>query len=441
MTLASHAHFDLPERQSAFVGLLVHPMVSPVRHRDLHARVTRHRRHLEQWARRVGYRITSVGSAYRLRRTPLAGVVAIPDGGPPPRRELVLTLVVAAAVEDETSDSVTLQAISDAVRQLAAQAGLAEYDPSRRPHRLGLVRAVNRLVDLGVLDRRTDRDDLLRAWEDDGQGVSAGYLIDRDALVLLLDPHDLTLALTRPDDGEAADTRGPRLLRLLLETQSVTYADLDADDLQYLVGQRSRLAHQAAEMTGGVVELRADGMLLVLPSDEPHSAQATVGFPAVSARAWVALRLLDDAVAASVAESDRPGMRCCPAAVVDDLARRVHTQAGTRLTQELREGPATIRGAAEAELTEAGLLHVTDGAWLLRPAAARYRDADLTMPQDAPGRAPFESAAPGPASGDDGDRWGGEGAAGTDRAAPAARDTGRPADDLGAQDTLFGDLT
>ena len=32
---------------------------------------------------------------------------------------------------------------------------------------------------------------------------------------------------------------------------------------------------EAAEMTGGVVELRADGMLLVLPSEEPHSARAT----------------------------------------------------------------------------------------------------------------------------------------------------------------------
>ena len=37
-----------------------------------------HRRQLDQWARRAGYRITSVGSAYRLRRTPLAGTVAVP---------------------------------------------------------------------------------------------------------------------------------------------------------------------------------------------------------------------------------------------------------------------------------------------------------------------------------------------------------------------------
>lgn len=438
MSLASHAHFDLPERQSAFVGLLVQPMVTPARHRELHARVTRHRRHLDQWARRVGYRITSVGSTYRLRRTPLAGVVAVPDGAPPPRRELVLALIVAASVEDETSDSVTLQGISDAVRQVAGQAGVAEYDPSRRPHRLGLLRAVNRLVDLGVLDRRTDRDDLLRAWEDDGQGVGAGFVIDRDALVLLLDPHDLTLALTEPDEREAADTRGPRLLRLLLETQSVTYASLDPDDLAYLVGQRSRLAHQAAEMTGGVVELRADGMLLVLPSDEPHSAQATVAFPAVSARAWVALRLLDDAARASVELPDRPGMRRCDPAVIDDLARRLHAEAGTRLTQELREGPATIRSAAESELTDAGLLEVVDGVWLLRPASARYRDADLQLPRQHAPSARDAQSDPAVDQGDTADDQAtADPAAATDRAAPG---TDRPARESDRQDTLFGEL-
>lgn len=384
MSLASSAHFDLPERQSAFVGLLVHPLVTPTRQPELHALVTRHRRHLELWARRGGYRIASVGAAYRLRRTPLAGTVAVPDGPAPPRRELVLALVVAAALEDETSDSVTLQGISDATRTLVANAGLSEYDPDRRPHRLDLVRAVDRLADHGVLHRRTDRDDLMKAWEDQGSGVGAGFVIDRDALVLLLDPQDLSLTFGTPQEEEFVDTRGPRLLRELLETQALTLATLSASDAEYLLGQRARLAHHAAEMTGGTVELRADAIVLVLPSEGRYSAEATLGFPAVSARAWVALRLLDDAAGASLAVADLPGHRRCDDAAIERLVAQLYAQARHRLTQELRDDPGAGRRVAQEELLAAGLIQVADdGGWLLRPAAARYRSAELTIPDAA----------------------------------------------------------
>lgn len=413
MSLATHAHFDLPERQAAFVGLLVTPLVTRARDRVLHALVTTQRRRLDQWARRAGYRITSVGGAYRLRRTPLAGSVAVPAGAGAPRRELVLALVVAAALEDQPTDAITLQGISDATRGLTAQAGLAEYDPDRRAHRLMLVRAVDRLARLGVLEPRTNREDLVRVWEDDGSGVGAGYGIDRDALVLLVDPHDLDLALAGEAEAapERADTRGPRLLRQLVETQALTVADLDADDAAYLIGQRARLAHHAAEMTGGVVEIRSDAMVLVLGSEGPYSAAATLPFPAVSARDWVALSLLDDAAGASVPHPHRPGFRRCPAETVARLAEELHARAGHRLTIELKESPEVVRAVAAQCLVDAGLLDLDAGDWVLRPAAARYRDATLHLPRDGAGR--------------------GE-----------AGDPAGPGDPpVSAQDTLFGELT
>ncbi len=425
MSLASHAHFDLPERQAAFVGLLTRPLVTPAREPELHALITRHRRHLDTWVRRAGYRLTSIGAAYRLRRTPLAGTAAVPDGPAPARRELVLALVIAAALEDETADSVTLQSISDATRQLVARSSLAEYDPDRRPHRLVLARAVNRLADLGVLQRRTDRDDLLRAWEDEGSGVGAGFVIDRDALVLLLDPHDLALALSHTDEAEFTSTRGPRLLRLLLETQSVSVAALTEADSAYLAANRSRLAHQAAEMTGGTIEMRSDALLLVLPSEGRYATEATIGFPAVSARAWVALRLLDDAAAHSAEVPGLPGFRRCPHKVVADLVARLHAEAGTRLTRELRDDPTVVRAAAESELREAGLIEIDELGWLLRPAAARYRDADLALPH----------------AGDDGET---DATASTAVSTTAGGSGGAPAEPADttapSQDSLFGDL-
>ncbi len=143
--------------------------------------------------------------------------------------------------------------------------------------RQAFVRSLDRLTGLGILIRRTSDETLLRKWEEDGTGVGAGFEIDRDALLQFTDPYTVQLAFAADDrygetdeaTGEAGDmpaaraaTRSQRLLRILVEDTGLLYADLHPIDAEYARGQRSWHAGQAADMTGGTVEIRAEGMLL-----------------------------------------------------------------------------------------------------------------------------------------------------------------------------------
>jgi hypothetical protein len=239
-----------------------------------------------------------------------------------------------------------------------------------------LVEAVRLLQTHGVLEQRTARADLLDSWERDGDGIGAGYVIHRDALVLLLDTRDAELALA--DEAPPGDTRGVRLLRALVETQFLAPLELDKADGAYLASQRARLIAQAEELTGGTVEVRSDALVLVLPSDKGLDSALFVRFPENTAADWVALSLLNDAIAASEPDAV-PGRRRCRDAMVAQRAARLHADHAARLTVALRESPDAVRDAAERRLIEAGLLRVDDGDWVLPAAAARYREAELAI--------------------------------------------------------------
>jgi len=376
MTDLSFRAIDLADKQAAFTSLLASPIVAPWVDAARYALVTRHERELETWCRRLGYRLQRIDRCVRLRRVPVGGQAAVPSGEVPKRRPLVLALVVAAALEDQREDSVTLQELSDAVRRGTAAYGLTPYDPSQRTHRADLVAAVRRLAGHGVLEQRTLRADLLDSWEREGSGIGAGYLIHRDALVLLIDTRDAELALA--GEPGPSDARGPRLLRALIETQAIFPQELDESDRAYLTSQRNRLIAQVEEMTGGVVEVRSDGLVLVLPSDRGLDAGLFVRFPEATAADWVALALLDSAIAGASPDAI-PGRRRCPSATVAAAAEGLLAAHGARLTVPLREGGTeAVRAAGEKKLMDAGVLTVShDGDWLLNPAAARYRAAEL----------------------------------------------------------------
>jgi len=386
VTGAGRATFDLTERQQAFVGLLTTPLVTPTATPELHRLVIRHRAGLAQWATRLGYRLVSVGAVHRLRRLPVAGEVAAPAGPHPSRRELVLALLVASCLEDVTGDTVTIQGLSDAARDAAAE-GHTAYDPERHAERRTLVRALGLLTRFGVLERRTAREELVREWEDRGTGPGAGFRIDRDALVLLVDPADSRQARLpaddevedEVDDGTVLrDSRSERLLRVLVETQGLLLADLSPEDRDYWRSQRQLLLRRATEMTGGTAELRAEGAVLVLPPDGPWSKDATVNFPSATADSWVALALLDATASHCRAAVGGSNVVVWASGAVDAEAEALHERLGDRLTAALRVGPEAIRAAAERELADAGLIRVTpDGDWQVLPYAGRYRDAVL----------------------------------------------------------------
>ena len=382
VTGAGRATFDLTERQQAFVGLLTTPLVTATATPELHRLVIRHRAGLAQWATRLGYRLVTVGAVHRLRRLPVAGEVAAPAGPHPSRRELVLALLVASCLEDVTGDTVTIQGLSDAARD-ASFDGHTAYDPERHAERRTLVRALGLLTRFGVLERRTAREELVREWEDRGTGPGAGYRIDRDALVLLVDPADSRQArMPADDDVDGAtvlrDTRSERLLRTLVETQGLLLADLSPEDRDYWRSQRQLLLRRATEMTGATAELRAEGAVLVLPPDGPWSKHATVSFPAATADSWVGLALLDAAAAHGRAAAGDRSVVTWASGAVDAEAAALHERLGDRLTAALRVGPEVVRAAAERELADAGLIRVTDdGDWQVLAFAGRYRDAVL----------------------------------------------------------------
>ena len=379
MSVTSFSRADLVERQRAFTGLLAHQLVNPWTRPALYALVTRHEHTVDLLCGRLDYRLVRIDQSYRLRRKPIDGQVAAPVGSPLPRRPLVLALLIAAVLEDHRQDSVTLQEISDVVRHFAAANEFAPYDPEQRSHRRALLAAVDRLADLGVLDRRTRRGDLLESWERVGTGIGAGYLIHRDALVLLVDTRDVQLALDPTTSAD--DSRSQRLLRRLVETQALHPRGLEESDLAYLTSQGRRLQDQTEEMTGGTVERRADAWVLVLPSDHDLDPDLTVAFPEPTAADWVTLAMIDATGRRSTVRPD--GRRGCASHEVDACSEHVFAMHSGRLTVTLKESPAAVRLAAQERLREIGLLALDGDDWLLEPEAGRYRSAELTVAQPA----------------------------------------------------------
>jgi len=365
---------DHAEIQAAFMGLLASPLVTPWRHPELHVLVHRHAPTLKVWAKRLGYLLAGNNRCYRLRRPPIGGAVALPAATPIPRGQLVLVLCAASCLEASLGESLTLQELSDDVAQLAQMNGSWPYDPNHRPDRQRLLSAVNLLTGHGVLEKRTPGT-LQNDWERTGSGIGAGYLLHRDALMLLVNTDDVDLALARRADG-GEDTRGAELLRILVECQALYPAELPESHRDYLAAHRSRLAERAEELTGGQVEVRSDALVLVLPASRELPQGLVCGFPDATTLDWVSLAMIDSLC------QETSGFHRVPGEQVLAAAERIHRDKGKQLTTALRESPEAIRDAVAARLAGIGLLRLEAGDWILTPAAGRYRDAELTLSED-----------------------------------------------------------
>ncbi|MEO7587869.1 MAG: DUF2398 family protein [Arachnia sp.] len=376
MSMGAFHRTSVEAKQAAFLGVLQNPQVTPWATPGLFQLVVRHEGDLATWSGRLGYQLVRVDQTYRLRRAPINGEVAMPGGFPASRRTHVLALATAAILEDQRVDSITLQEISDAVRQFVAVHELSPYDPEVRGHRRALVDGVQLLQTHGVLESRVVTEEILTTWERQGVGIGGGYLIHRDALVQLVDTRNVELALA-PVASDPTATRYQRMLRELVETQSLHPGRLSGGDQEYMMRQRSQLVDRVEEMTGGTVEVRADALILVLPDDNEFARATNIAFPDTTADTWVALAMLDALIPHSH-DTATPGHRRCASRHVDDVAKALHARSGSQLTAALRESPAVVRQRAQHKLVEAGLLDVTPvGDWVLAPAAARYRDAEL----------------------------------------------------------------
>ena len=389
---------ELPESvrkhtaQRAWLGLLAFPMLTYQINPRLYRAVLDNRGTLTRWAARVGYRLTPALGVVRLHRD-RAGpeVTAAPvTVEPPSRRELVLRILLAAVCEEITG-STTVQYLSDAVRaaSISPACRVTPYNPNpdkdegrrkARMERQTFLKAVDHMVRCGVLIRRTSDDALLRQWEDDGEGIGGGFEVNPDALLQFIDPHTVHRVFTA-DSGDVDDvrmaTRRQRMLRRLLEDTALLYGDLHPEDADYARAQRSSLAAAVAEMTGGTVEIRAEGMLLRLPDDSPPGL--VVAFPGNKRSSWFALNILDAAIAAGP-PPDAVGRVAVASAVVDELIAEVTARYAEALTDELRGGVGRLRTAVEPILQTVGLVRVSPGReWIIQPTAARFRNPRVSF--------------------------------------------------------------
>jgi uncharacterized protein (TIGR02678 family) len=362
---------DAAERQRAFTALLRWPVLDRHTHPEVWPLVRIHRAPLGEWfAQRLGYRLVVTDSAARLFRLPVDGTVVAPRRyRPPTRRVLVLTILAAAAAED-TEDITTTQDLSDRVRALSthAEVELAPYDPDRFAERTLFVKAVQLLVSVGAL-HSTGRDDeeQREGWAHRRDAVGGAYEVRRELLLRLVDPASLSAALTAGHDDSPPHQPAARfgLMRKLLELPVVLYEDLTDAERIYLTGQRHRVLTWCAEMTGWVLEQRAEGMALIAPSE----TDTDLPFPKLRAADFAALMVLDELVrthgAGSTVTADDLGRAAAE-------ARAHHAKA---MTNDLRTGDA-VESTARDLLGALDLLRPTEipDRWRLTAAAARYRN-------------------------------------------------------------------
>ncbi len=362
------------EVQRAFTGLLARPLVTAASDPALYRALTRHAAAVGQAAHRLGYRLAAAGQAFRLVRVPVAGTVTAP---PPPvdrpgRRVLALACVLAAAC-DQLASPVTRARLAAAVQELTSgpTATVAPFDPALLAHDQQLAEAAGWLEHWGVLRPRPPAG---QAAGD--QAAAVEYDIDPAALDLLTSPDVLSAAMVPaagPDpaaDGASGASRPVRALRALVETPAVLYADLAEDDAAALRATRGLRSSEAAHLTGGHVEARAEGLTVII-DDEPPSP-VTSDWPGASPAGRVSLLLAEAAGRAGERQPD--GTVVLTSDQADEQASAVPAVHQPGLAGPLRDDPAAVRAAAEQQLAALGLLRVRpDGGWVLSPVAGRYR--------------------------------------------------------------------
>ncbi|MGH3429223.1 MAG: TIGR02678 family protein [Mycobacteriales bacterium] len=365
---------DALERQRAFTGLLRNPVIDKHRHSQLWAlvRKPRHRPVLTDWfASRLGYRLVITDSAARLFRLPLHGQVLAPRRHEPLlRRVLVLSvLAAAAAAAEDTEDITTTQDLSDRVRALSRHddVDVGHYDPDRFAERQLFIRAVGLLVQVGAL-RQVDRaaEEQREGWAHRRNTVGGAYEVRRELLLRMVDPECLGAALGQRTSSTLAPESEARfgVMRRIIELPVCLTEDLTESQLGYLTGQRHRIVAWCAEMTGWLVEQRAEGMVLIA-TDE---SATDLPFPRLRAVDFASLMVLGELVRQAGADD---------VFTEEDLARAVtevrmaHPKA---MTKDL-DSDLAIRDHAVQLLHALDLIRPrADGSWWLSPAAWRYRD-------------------------------------------------------------------
>lgn len=391
------------ELQVAFTSLLATPALSRAASPEIFHLVRRHQHRLAEWFdTRLGYRLVLSATTARLvRLASPTGVVSPAPFEPVPRRALVLALLAAAVAED--ADEITsTQELSDRVSVLSAreEVGVEAYDPDRFAERRTFVQGLGMLLRAGALVPLARRDeDAREGWAHQRDQVGGAYQVQREMLLRLVHPANLTTALGADPHGPRPDGPGGHgptdaaehparfgVMRRIVELPVCLVADLAPREQEYLAGQRPRIAQWCEEMTGWTLEHRREGVALV----PDHEGGTDLPFPRPRARDFAALMVLGELVRAV-----SPVGSAAPVVSREDLlgaADRVRTTYPRAMTKDLA-GTAAVADRSVELLVALDLLRPgpVPGSWHLMPAAARFRDPAVSV-----GGEPHDDAQPRP---------------------------------------------
>lgn len=395
---ASTAAHDAAQRRAAARALLQFPMLTTRFHADDLKAVRHHGPALKNmFATMLGYPLVIEASFARLIKAPLSAHVparaALRSSGGPftPRTYSYLALVCAGLLAPGTGEQVLLSSVVEQLRSDAALVGvLVEDTLADRRH---FVAVIDLLVSWGVVEETAGS---VAAWGD--RREEALLTVNRNLL-----PHLLARplhAMTSPSQlvdavPEGAEQPRRTLRRKLAENPVVSREDLTDAERDVLSRERTDLSRMLEENFGLNLEVRAEGALAFDPDNEVTD----VPFPGNGTVRQAALLLLDALIdvhrptpgaTSTVAGRAVPGLTCTWVEVdqaLDELVER-HNKAWS---MQYVADPAHLRDDIVELLSGVGLVAATAEAFVVHPAAARFRPNPQYSPTTTRARARMDS--------------------------------------------------
>jgi uncharacterized protein (TIGR02678 family) len=353
---------------------------------DLLPLVYRHRAALaDLFAQTLGYRLVVQRQFARLYKASPGSDLPRAEAGLTPSGYAYLALAVAALTG--AGRQVLLSRLVADVRAAAADAGIEAGDDVA--DRRALTAALRHLLALGVIS------------ETEGSVTGLFGDVPSEALITI-DTDLLGQLLVGPlaeaesvDDLLALAARpGPRgvehsVRRRLVEDPVTLYADLPADQADWLRRRARRESALLERCFGLLTESRAEGIAVT----DPEDYLTDLVFPGASTVARVALLALPELLADPQPELDtaedepvrRPDGRV-PVTVgqVRLACQRLVGDYPAAWSKQAIEDTADLAGEVLTLLAAMGLAVADDGGWLLSPAAHRW----APEPDDRPAKEP-----------------------------------------------------
>lgn len=351
---------------------------------DLLPLVYRHRAALaDLFTQTLGYRLVVQRQFARLYKAPPGTDLPRAEAGLSPAGYAYLALTVAAM--SGAGRQVLLSRLVADVRAAASEAGIDAHDDVA--DRRSLAAALRHLVGLGVI---TETEGSVSGLVGETP-AEALITIDTDLLgQLLVGP--LAEASSVEDLLTLAARPGPRgvehaVRRRLVEDPVTLYADLPADQADWLRRRARRESALLERCFGLVTETRAEGIAVT----DPEDYLTDLVFPGASTVARIALLALPELLVAPQPELDcgddepvrrQDGRVPVTMGQVRLACQRLVSDYPAAWSKQATDDVTDLADEVLALLAAAGLAVCFDGGWLISPAAHRW----LPEPDERPAR-------------------------------------------------------